>query len=123
MFKDPSVSIRQYIYAEQGPTRAIKTADWEYISIRYTDEQVATIGSGNRADRAFKTLLGLSGGISRAKDFHPGTFSADQLYHLSYDMDSQKNLAEDLGYAGQLKKMKRMLTKTVKNMGLVPMVI
>ena len=101
---------------EQGPARAIKTADWEYITIRYTDEQVAAT-QGNRADRAFKTFLGLSGGISRAKDFHPGTFSADQLYHLSYDMDSQKNLAEDLGYAGQLKKMKRMLTKTVKNMG------
>ena len=116
MFKDPSVSIRQYIYAEQGPARAIKTADWEYISIRYTDEQVAAT-QGNRADRAYKTFLGLSGGISRAKDFHPGTFSADQLYHLSYDMDSQKNLAEDLGYAGQLKKMKRMLTRTVKDMG------
>ena len=83
MFKDPSVSIRQYIYAEQGPARAIKTADWEYITIRYTDEQVAAT-QGNRADRAFKTFARLERWNFRAKDFHPGTFSADQLYHLSY---------------------------------------
>ena len=36
MFKDPAVSIRKYIYGEQGATRAIKTEAFEYISIRYT---------------------------------------------------------------------------------------
>ena len=116
MFKDPSVSIRKFVYAEQGPGRAIKTKEWEYVSLRYTDEQIAA-AKGNRSDRAFKSFLGLSGGISRAKDFHPGTFSADQLYHLAHDPDSQKNLAGDQGYAGQLRKMKSMLTKTVKKLG------
>ena len=116
MFRDPSVSIRKFIYAEQGAARAIKTDTFEYVSIRYTDEQIAAAQS-KRADRAFKTLLGLSGGISRAKDFHPGIFSADQLYDLSKDPDSQKNLASISSYAGQLKKMKAMLTKTVKKLG------
>lgn len=116
MFKDPSVSVRKFIYAEQGPARAIKTDEWDYISIRYTDEQIAAAQS-NRSDRVFKTFLGLSGGISRAKDFHPGTFSADQLYNLSKDPDSQKNLAADPSYAGQLTKMKKMLTRTVKKLG------
>ena len=116
MFKDPAVSIRKYIYAEQGAARAIKTEAFEYISIRYTDEQIVA-AQGNRAERAFKTLLGLSGGISRAKDFHPGAFSADQLYDLSKDPDSQKNLADDPSYAGQLKKMKAMLTRTIKKLG------
>lgn len=116
MFNDHAVSIRKYIYAEQGAARAIKTEAFEYISIRYTDEQIVA-AQGNRAERAFKTLLGLSGGISRAKDFHPGTFSADQLYDLSKDPDSQKNLAADPSYAGQLKKMKAMLTRTIKKLG------
>ena len=97
MFKDPTVSIRKYIYGEQGAARANKTEAFEYISIRYTDEQI-TGASSKRADRAYKTLLGLSGGISRARYFHPDIFSADQLYDLSKDPNSQKNVAEDSSY-------------------------
>jgi len=91
----------------------------EYLSIRYTDEQIA-MAQSKRSDRAYKTLLGLSSGISRARYFHPDIFSADQLYDLSKDPHSQKNLATDPSYAGQLKKMKNMLTKTVKNLGSRP---
>jgi arylsulfatase A-like enzyme len=119
MFKDPKVSIRKHIYGEQGAARAIKTKAFEYISIRYTDEQI-TGALSKRADRAYKTLLGLSSGISRARYFHPDIFSADQLYDLSKDPDSLNNLATDPSYAGQLKKMKNMLTKTVKNLGSRP---
>ena len=116
MFKDPTVSIRKYIYGEQGAARAIKTEAFEYISIRYTDEQI-TGALSKRADRAYKTLLGLSSGISRARYFHPDIFSADQLYDLSKDPNSQKNVAHDSGYAEQLKKMKAILTRTVKELG------
>ena len=62
-------------------------------------------------------MLGLSSGISRARYFHPDIFSADQLYDLSKDPNSQKNVAHDSGYAEQLKKMKAILTKTVKELG------
>ena len=116
MFKDPAVSIRKYIYGEQGAARAIKTEDFEYISIRYTDAQI-TGAQSKRADRTYKTLLGLSSGISRARYFHPDIFSADQLYDLSKDPNLQKNVAHDSGYAEQLKKMKAILTKTVKELG------
>ena len=70
-----------------------------------------------RADRAYKTLLGLSSGICRARYLHPDIFSADQLYDLSKDPTSQKNVAEDSRYAGQLKKMKAILSRTVKELG------
>ena len=116
MFKDPTVSIRKYIYGEQGAARAIKTEAFEYICIRYTDEQI-TGALSKRADRAYKTLLGLSSGISRARYFHPDIFSADQLYDLSKDPNSQKNVAYDSVYAEQLKKMKAILTQTVKELG------
>ena len=116
MFKDPTVSIRKYIYGEQGATRAIKTEAFEYICIRYTDEQI-TGALSKRADRAYKTLLGLSSGISRARYFHPDIFSADQLYDLSKDPNSQKNVAHDSGYAEQLEKMKAVLTQTVMELG------
>ena len=116
MLKDPAVSIRKYICAEQGAARAIKTEAFVYISIRYTDEQISEAQS-KRTDRACKSLLGLSSGISRARYFHPDIFSADQLYDLSKDPNSQKNVTEDSSYAGQLKKMKVMLAKTIKKRG------
>ena len=116
MFKDHAVSIRKHIYGEQGAARAIKTEDFEYICIRYTDEQI-TGALSKRADRAYKTLLGLSSGISRARYFHPDIFSADQLYDLSKDPNSQKNVAYDSVYAEQLKKMKAVLTQTVMELG------
>ena len=116
MFRDPRVSVREFVYAEQGPGRSIKTKDWEYVSLRFTDEQIAS-ANGKRAERAFKSFLGLSGGISRAKDFHPGTFSADQLYNLVEDPDSQNNLVGERAQAGQLRKMKRRLTAMVRNLG------
>ena len=62
-------------------------------------------------------MLGLSSGISRARYFHPDIFSADQLYDLSKDPNSQKNVANDSSYAGQLKKMKAILTRKVKELG------
>ena len=116
MFEDPSVSVREFIYAEQGAARAIKTDSLEYLSIRYTNKQIAATHN-KRSERTFKTLLGLSSGISRARYFHPDIFSADQLYDLSKDPNSQKNVAEDSSYAKQLKKMKAILTKTIKELG------
>ena len=59
-----------------------------------------------RAERAYKTLLGLSGRISE-QYFHPDIFFADQLYDLSKDPNSRRG--QDSGYAEQLKKMKAML--------------
>ena len=76
----------------------------EYLSIRYTDEQIAA-AQGNRADQRIQNFARLERrnfpgqGISI-----PGTFSADQLYDLSKDPDSQNNLAADPSYAGQLKE-------------------
>ena len=76
-------------YAEQGPARAIKTADWEYISIRYT---VVVAFSRKPSRSSIQNFPRLERWNFGAKDFHPGTFSADQLYHLGYDVDSQKEL-------------------------------
>ena len=100
MFKDPAVSIRKYIYGEQGAARAIKTDAFEYISIRYTNEQI-TGALSKRADRAYKTLL--DSREFQELYFHPDIFSADQLYDLSKDPNSQKNVTHDSGYAEQLK--------------------
>ena len=100
MFKDPSVSIRQHIYAEQGPPERSRQLIGNMLSLHRRlvsqllkeTEQIET-----------KTLLGLSGGNFQSQGFQLGRFSADQLYHLSYDMDSQRTLAEDEYVPGNLK--------------------
>lgn len=109
LFKNPKQAVREFVYGEQGPARSIKTKVWNYISIRYTKEQIESFNAP-RGDRFAKRLLGLSGGISRARDDHPGAFDADQLYHLSNDPGELKNLAEDREYRVKLDEMKQRLS-------------
>jgi hypothetical protein len=113
LFKDPSQSVRDYVYGEQGPARSIKTKDWNYISLRYTTEQIAALNS-ERRERYAKTLLGLSGGISRAAVEHSGAFDADQLYHLKIDPAEKNNLANNPEQEPQLKTMQTMMTEALK---------
>ena len=110
IFQNPENSIRDFVYAEQGPARSIKTRDWSYISIRYTTDQIEQT-KGSRAERAFKTLGGLSGGISRAALQHPGAFESDQLYDLNADPNEQVNLANKPGQEMRIQKMQKMLVE------------
>ena len=112
-FKDPKRAVREYVYGEQGPVRSIKNQEWNYISIRYTKDQAEAL-NGNRAERAAKTLLGLSGGISRSMATHPGALGVDQLYRLDRDPAEQKNLARDPEFAAQLKRMQENLLDTLE---------
>lgn len=105
LFEDSATPIREYVYGEMGPARSIKTKDWNYIALRYTAEQIKSIKSGHRS---VKRLMGLSGGVSRARDY-PHAFDPDQLYDLSADPGEKRNVALKSGYDEQLTLMKRWL--------------
>ena len=105
LFEDPTTPIREYVYGEMGPARSIKTREWNYIALRYTAEQIASIKSGHRS---VKRLMGLSGGVSRARDY-PDAFDPDQLYDLTADPEEKRNVALKRGHDEQLKLMKRWL--------------
>lgn len=113
LFENPQQKIRDYVYGEQGPARSIKTKRWSYISLRYTDEQIAAL-NGNRGERFSKSLLGLSGGISRAAEEHPGAFDADQLYHFADDPNEQINLARYDEHQRQLASMQALLLRELQ---------
>ena len=113
VLKDPGQPVRDYVYGEQGPSRSIKTKEWNYISLRYTMDQIESF-MGPRGNRYAKRLLGLSGGISRARTAHPGAFRADQLYHLATDPGEMKDLASDPKQRGQLARMKAILTEVLE---------
>ena len=114
LLADPKTPIRQYVYGEMGPARSIKTKSWNYIALRYTAEQVEAIESRNRSVRQ---LMGLNGGVSRAKSY-PDAFDSDQLYDLAADPKEQNNVASNRKNKQQLEIMKQFLKRelaTFKN--------
>ncbi len=113
LFKNPNHAVREFVYGEQGPARSIKTKDWNYISIRYTAEQIEEFNKQG-AERFAKKLLGLSGGISRSRMEHPGAFDVDQLYHFSTDPDEMKNLAKNPEQKEKLTEMKQHLSTALE---------
>jgi len=109
LFNEPETPVRTHVYGEMGPARSIKTKQWNYIALRYTREQIETIETEHRS---VKKLLGLSGGVSRAK-VRPHAFDVDQLYSLSGEPERTEflNHANDPAYRKQLRQMKRLLKK------------
>jgi arylsulfatase A-like enzyme len=66
-------------------------------------------GIGRSANhRSVKQLMGLSGGVSRAKT-RPHTFDSDQLYDLNADPEEMTNIAAHPENRGRLREMKQML--------------
>jgi len=107
LFKNPNRPIRDYVYGEMGPARSIKTKQWNYIALRYTQEQIEAIRNEHRS---VKRLMGLSGGVSRAR-MYPHAFDADQLYDLVNDPSEKKNVATKSEHGERLEEMKRLLKR------------
>lgn len=105
LFEAPHTPIRQYVYGEMGPARSIKTKNWNYIALRYTADQIKSIEARHRS---VKQLMGLSGGVSRARQ-QPNAFDSDQLYDLPADPEERNNVASKQKHSGQLAEMKRFL--------------
>jgi arylsulfatase A-like enzyme len=110
LFDNPKKSIRNYVYGEMGPARSIKTKDWNYIALRYTEQQIEAIRGEHRS---VKQLMGLSGGVSRAR-FYPHAFDCDQLYNLSSDLEEKNNVAKIPENRKRLREMKRILKSELK---------
>ncbi len=110
LLDDPKQPIRQYVYGEIGPARSIKTKDWNYIALRYTEEQIEAIRSGHRS---VKQLMGLSGGVSRART-RPHAFDVDQLYDLRNDPEEMVNVAGKPAQRQRLRQMKRILKQELE---------
>ena len=112
LFQSPDKAVRDHVYCEMGAARAVMTRDYGYITLRYTQEQLAGIRGGDK--RAIKSALGLSGGVSRSWDKHPDAISADQLYDLRKDPGSQDNLAASPKHSATLNDMRAKLTASLK---------
>ena len=112
LFKSPQKAVRDHVYCEMGAARGVMTKDYGYIALRYTQDQLAAIRAGEK--RTIKSVLGLSGGVSRSWGKHPDAISADQLYDLRKDPEAQDNLAGSPKHRATLRDMRARLTASLK---------
>ena len=110
LFQKPKTKVRDYVYCENGPARAIKTKNWNFITLRYTKEQREAF---YQAPKKLNFFTGLSGGIGRTFQ-KPEAIAYDQLYSLENDPEEIKNLASDPKYAFKAKEMRTLLTEKLK---------
>ncbi|VGO15741.1 Arylsulfatase [Pontiella desulfatans] len=108
LFRDQKTPIRDYVFNEMGASRAVKTKEWSYMTLRYTTDQVEAMR--NNEKMIGKTLTGLSGGISRGAS-NPNAVSYNQLYNLKRDRAETNNLADNPEHAGTVKELRAMLAK------------
>ncbi|VGO20846.1 sulfatase family protein [Pontiella sulfatireligans] len=108
LFKDQMSPIRDYVFNEMGASRAVKTKEWSYMTLRFTTDQVEEMRKNERSIE--KTLAGLSGGISRGRD-NPNSLSYHQLYNLKKDRAETNNLVDNPEYAGTIEELRAKLKK------------
>lgn len=106
LFQDPNTPVREYVFNEMGASRAVKTKDWSYMTLRFTTDQVEAMRKNERS--IGRTLSGLSGGISRGMN-NPNSLSYHQLYNLRKDRAETKNLADRPEHAGTVNELRAML--------------
>ena len=106
LFKDRNAPVRDYVFNEMGASRAVKTKEWSYMTLRFTTDQVEEMRKNERSVE--KTLTGLSGGISRVRD-NPNALSYHQLYNLKKDRAETNNLVDNPKHAGTIEELRAML--------------
>ncbi|MBK1876510.1 sulfatase family protein [Pelagicoccus mobilis] len=111
IFENPQADVRDYVYAEMGASRAVRTKEWSYMALRFTKDQVEEMRQNERSIE--RTLTGLSGGISRGRG-NPESMSYDQLYSIASNPEETNNLASNPEFSGKLEEMKQLLVQELK---------
>ena len=94
----PQARWRDALFLEIGHTRAVCTARWKYLALRYPPGIQRKIADGTLGRPAFHMDISLNL-QETARKRHPGYWDADQLYDLQADPDEKLNLIKDPQYA------------------------
>jgi arylsulfatase A-like enzyme len=101
---------REYLYFEEGYTRAVRNKKFKYIAMRFPEFVLDSIRKGkSEVITHFGPRIQAHGLI--ASKNHEGYFAADQLYDLENDPWEQNNLAALPEYKTILKQMKNALSE------------
>ena len=110
VFNGNKLKKRDFLYFEEGYTRAVSDGNFKYIAMRFPKDIINKLKSG---EQKLITHMG-KGKFAHsyiAQEYYPGYFDADQLYDLKNDPYEQNNLAYDTTYTKQLTYLKAGLQK------------
>ena len=110
--------LRKVLFGELGHSRAVKTAEWKYIAVRYPADVQRKIANGKifngfqgeKLPRPYLTRNGHLGHHAARKN--PHYFETDQLYNLKADPEENKNVFAQ--HPEVAKRMKRELAKALR---------
>jgi len=103
-------SVREDVFLEMGWARAVRTAKYKYIALRYPRRVIDEMESGARAEAPNHIDRRLQGQMCIAAEQYPGYFDGDELYDVEADPREQRNLAFDPAHAEVLADMRRRLS-------------
>jgi len=115
ILSDPKAEVHDHLYFELGYARAVRTAEWKYIAIRYGAERFGRIESAPLLKLPGE--LAYIGGIRNAANHlarRPHYLEPDQLYRLSDDPLETKNLAGNPEFGKRLDELRKLLTADLK---------
>ena len=93
IFRGEKSEVRDFLFFENGYTRAVRSRDWKLISLRFPSGEIEAMRNGRHA--IAPTHYGRKYGFPALRiaiDFHPAALDPDQLYHLGEDPLEQRNL-------------------------------
>lgn len=106
-----SFTAQEYLYFENGYTRAIRDKRFKYIAFRYPPQVIEQL-KNNEYDKAPNHLTTPDQGHATiTMTYYPNYFDADQLYDLENDPYERNNLAYNPEYSKELKRLQSQLQK------------
>lgn len=111
LFKNPDSTLRTAVYTEMGYARAVFDGRYQYLALRYPDEIMAELQSGQRA-QAPNHLGNDDGQAAFAARAYRHYFDADQLYDLQFDPFQMSNLWNDSTHEEVRDRLQAVLLNT-----------
>jgi arylsulfatase A-like enzyme len=110
VIEDPTRTVRNWVFSENGYTRSVSDGKLKYIALRYPGSLVEQMQ--NRAvDHAPSYVKAWPQAHSAiAMQFFPAYFDQDQLYDLESDPYEQENLYREMADSEKVNEMKIQLT-------------
>ncbi len=100
---------REYLYFENGYSRAVSDGTFKYMTLRYPERIIQEMKKGKRDYAPNHLDFPMQPNAQIAIMYHPDYFDQDQLYNYVEDYWEQDNLISDPEYSGKVKELKEQL--------------
>jgi len=109
ILSNPEADTREYIYAENGYTRAISSGSLKYIALRYPESLVEAMATGKIDYVPSYVKAWPQAHSAIAMHAFPHYFDQDQLYNLESDPYEVSNLVDDTDLASSKNELREAL--------------